>query len=230
MSVCETLAYSKVCAVVCLLCSLIHLSGVTVHQALCWVLEWIPWTWQPLPSWRALCSLYVVYLLWVCTAICCPIDVLIVRTFRQYKYAVGNTTVHISLGTCASFSLSPTVGNRWWILVVLSMLRKILFIVMEVPVGLCTVGLSKWNFQALVAGLFLSLLQHLIAIEAVRLRYLVPSFSSAFTSDGGGNMADFQSPPCLGCSGSYWLCEGRALRGALCIPAGPLHPCSPAEL
>lgn len=132
--------------------------------------------------------------------------------------AVGNTTVHISLGTCASFSLSPTVGNRLWILVVLYMLRKILCIVMEVPVGLCTVGLSKWNFQALVAGLFLS-----------RLRYLVPSFSSAFTSDGGGNMADFQSPPCLGCSGSYWLCEGQALRGALCIPAGPLHPCSPAQ-
>ena len=143
--------------------------------------------------------------------------------------AVGNTTVHISLGTCASFSLSPTVGNKLWILVVLYMPRKILFIVMEVPVGLCTVGLSKWNFQVLVAGLFLSLLQHLIATEAVHLRYLVPSFSSAFTSDGGGNMADFQDPPCLGCSGSYWLWEGGALRGALCIPAGPLHPGSPAE-
>lgn len=85
MSVYETLAYSKVCAVVCLLYSLIHLSSVTIHQAFCWVLEWIPWTWQPLPSWCTLCSLYVVYLLWVCTAVCCPIDVLIVRTFRQYK-------------------------------------------------------------------------------------------------------------------------------------------------
>ena len=59
--------------------------------------------------------------------------------------------------------------------------REILFIVMEVPVSLSIMGLSKWNFQVFVAGLFLSLLQHLIATETVHLRSLVPSFSSAFT-------------------------------------------------
>ena len=59
--------------------------------------------------------------------------------------------------------------------------RKIQFIVMEVPVSLSIVGLSKWNFQVFVAGLLLSLFQRLIATETVHLRSLVPSFSSAFT-------------------------------------------------
>lgn len=58
------------------------------------------------------------------------------------------------LSICASFSLSPAVGNTLWILAVLHMPRKVLRIVTEGPAGLCTVGLSGENFQVFDAGLF----------------------------------------------------------------------------
>ena len=76
--------------------------------------------------------------------------------------------------------------------------RKILFIVMEVPVGLSIVGLSKWNFQVFVAWTIPQLTPSFNCTETVHLRSLVPSFSSVFTLDGGVNMVDFQSLPCLG--------------------------------